>query len=89
MAGWDSGRGGVWKLPMATPERPHALKYRLYCGRAGRCLVRYDNEIGKGDHVYYGEQQVPYHFVSRERLMVDFVNDVKRLTRGELRWRDF
>ncbi|MGH8524670.1 MAG: toxin-antitoxin system TumE family protein, partial [Gammaproteobacteria bacterium] len=30
------------------------LKYRLYCGRGGRCLVRYDNETGKGDHRHYG-----------------------------------
>ena len=39
----------IWELPAATVERPHALKYRLYCGEAGRCIVRYDNEAGKGE----------------------------------------
>jgi uncharacterized protein YwbE len=40
----------VWRLPKLSAERPHGLKYRLYCGRGGVCLVRYDNETGKGDH---------------------------------------
>ena len=34
----------VWQLPLATSDRPHALKYRLYFGRGGKCLVRYDND---------------------------------------------
>jgi len=41
----------VWRLPQTSVERPHGLKYRLYCGhRDGTCVVRYDNEAGKGDH---------------------------------------
>jgi len=72
----------VWRLPRATADRPHGFKYRLYCGRAGRCLVRYDNEAGNGDHVHYGRQQRTYRFISLERLIDDFEDDVRRLTDG-------
>ena len=30
----------VWELPRPTADRPHGLKYRLYLGRGGKCLVR-------------------------------------------------
>jgi len=70
----------LWQLPMPTAERPHGLKYRLYCGRAGTCVVRYDNEAGKGDHRHTGEREEPYRFESVERLLSDFAADVKRLT---------
>ena len=73
----------VWDLPRKTEGRPHALKYRLYCGRDGRCLVRYDNETGKGDHVHYGEVERPYRFRTWEKLMEDFLADVERLTGGK------
>lgn len=73
----------VWELPKATPDRPHALKYRLYCGREGKCLVRYDNETGKGDHLHYGEREQRYPFRDWEKLMEDFLADVNRLTGGK------
>ena len=39
----------LWQLPKPTKDRPHGLKYRLYYGLAdGTCVVRYDNETGKG-----------------------------------------
>ena len=70
----------AWNLPEASAERPHGLKYRLYCGRGGACLVRYDNEAGKGDHVHYGDREAPYRFSSLEKLVADFLADVARLT---------
>jgi uncharacterized protein YwbE len=70
----------VWQLPQADDERPHGLKYRLYCGRAGHCLVRYDNETGKGDHRHYGEHEEPYTFTTLTALLEDFQVDVERLT---------
>ncbi|MEW6168108.1 MAG: DUF6516 family protein [Pseudomonadota bacterium] len=72
----------IWQLPQATADRPHGLKYRLYCGRDGACLVRYDNEAGKGDHRHYGDRQEPYRFDSLTRLIEDFTTDVDRLTGG-------
>lgn len=69
----------VWQLPAPEPRRSHGLKYRLFCGLGGMCLVRYDNEAGKGDHRHYGEQEEPYEFVSLERLLIDFAADVRRM----------
>ena len=69
----------VWALPATTSARPHGLKYRLFCGRTGTCVVRYDNEAGKGDHRHYGEREEPYELLSVERLLADFRDDCARL----------
>ncbi len=67
----------VWKLPKATPDRPHGYKYRYYYGKAGERLVGYDNESGKGDHKHIGENEYPYTFVNLEKLTQDFLLDVQ------------
>jgi hypothetical protein len=72
----------IWQLPEATAERPHGLKYSLFYGRAGKRIVGYDNETGKGDHRHYGLREEPYGFVCMERLMQDFFADVAK-ERGE------
>lgn len=69
----------LWELPDTTAGRPHGLKYRLYCGRKGRCLVRYDNETGKGDHRHYGSREEPSEFESVEKLLADFKRDCEQL----------
>ena len=70
----------IWQLPAATADRPHGLKYRCYYGSAdGKCLVRYDNESGKGDHVHLGGIVGTYAFESIERLLADFARDVARM----------
>ena len=68
----------IRRLPRPTPDRRHGLKYRLYLGRRGRCLVRYDNESGKGDHKHVGGKERPYRFVSVRKLREDFWADVVR-----------
>lgn len=72
----------IWRLPETDSERLHGLKYRLYYGYPGTCLVRYDNERGKGDHRHERDQEEPYTFVSVERLIGDFRADIERL-RGD------
>lgn len=72
----------IWQLPETDKERPHGLKYRLFYGYAGHCLVRYDNERGKGDHRHYGEKEEDYPWVSVEQLVSDFRADIECL-RGE------
>lgn len=72
----------VWRLPEPMLGSGHCYKYRLYCGRNGQCLVRYDNERGKGDHVHYGIEELPYSFVDLGQLLNDFQADVARLTGG-------
>lgn len=73
----------IWRLPASTPDRPHGIKYRFYCGRNGECLVRYDNESGKGDHRHYGEREEPYAFTDVDKLIADFSDDCARLAGWE------
>jgi hypothetical protein len=76
----------IWKLPHTTGGRPHALKYRLYCGKNGRTIVRYDNETGKGDHRHIGQEEAEsvYVFVSLVQLLIDFDTDIEKLS-GEIK----
>lgn len=72
----------IWQLPSTDPERLHGLKYRLYYGYPDQCLVRYDNEQGKGDHRHYGKREEPYPWVSVKQLVADFKADIEQL-RGD------
>ncbi len=74
----------IWRLPVADTERPHGLKYRFYYGLSGGiCVVRYDNERGKGDHRHRGGRE-PYRFVDIESLIADFLDDVAKARGGRL-----
>jgi len=73
----------LWQLPETTSERPHGLKYRLYYGLSdGTCVVRYDNETGKGDHKHCGAQEELYRFTDVETLLADFLADIEEARRG-------
>ena len=72
----------VWELSKPLSASKHNYKYRLYFGRAGQCLVRYDNEQGKGDHVHYPECEIPYQFISLAKLVADFEGDIQNVLRG-------
>lgn len=67
----------IWKLPRPEKERPHGYKYRLYYGKAGKRLIGYDNERGKGDHRHCGGRQESYRFISPRQLIADFLDDVR------------
>lgn len=72
----------IWRLPRATAERPHGLKYSLFYGRDGERIVGYDNERGKGDHKHLGEVESVYLFTSVEQMVADFLADVERANGG-------
>ena len=69
----------IWELADPSAERSHGLKYRLYCGTEAGCVVRYDNETGKGDHRHYDDLEENYEFRSLEQLIDDFRQDCTRL----------
>ncbi len=72
----------LWQLPKTTADKPYGLKYRLYYGLAdGTCIVRYDNETGKGDHKHTGNHEELYRFTDVETLVADFLNDIKKTRR--------
>ncbi|OGR27565.1 MAG: hypothetical protein A2X83_00675 [Desulfuromonadales bacterium GWD2_54_10] len=70
----------IWRLSEPVPGSPHPFKYRLFYGTAdGRCIVRYDNERGKGDHRHVGEREEVYLFSTLRRLIEDFESDIERM----------
>jgi hypothetical protein len=44
----------------------------------GVCVLRYDNEAGKGDHKHVGTEEAGYRFIGLEDLVDDFWQDVER-----------
>ena len=68
----------AWVLPKPAVGSRHRIKYRLAFVVKDRCVVRYDNEAGKGDHRHFGNDELPYAFRSVDRLLEDFLDDVKR-----------
>ena len=64
----------LWQLPTPLTGSVHAFKYRLAFVNAGVCVVRFDNEAGKGDQCPTRGKGRPYAFVSPEKLVQDFVS---------------
>jgi hypothetical protein len=71
----------VWLLPKPLPPSTHSFKYRLAYVVDGRCVIRYDNELGKGDHRHYGARERAYRFSSAKQLIADFEADIARWNR--------
>ncbi len=68
----------VWQLPAPQPGSSHRYKYRLAYVVRGECVVRYDNEAGKGDHRHFGADEASYTFRDVESMQVDFWEDVAK-----------
>jgi hypothetical protein len=66
----------VWRLPKPAHGSAHRFKYRLALVEKGDCVLRYDNEAGKGDHRHRGRIEEEYRFISPEALLADFWYDV-------------
>lgn len=68
----------LWRLPKPLEGASHGFKYRLAYVVRGQCVLRYDNEAGKGDHRHFGGKERAYAFTTPERLVADFQNDIAR-----------
>lgn len=68
----------VWQVPEPVSSSGHLFKYRLAYVVKGECVVRYDNERGKGDHRHFGAEESRYAFSTPDRLMLDFGADIER-----------
>jgi hypothetical protein len=66
----------VWGLPEPLGGSTHSFKYRLAYVVDGECVLRCDNESGKGDHRHMGGKETTYVFVSVDQLLDDFLADV-------------
>lgn len=68
----------LWRLPKPVRGSAHGYKYRLVYVVRGECVLRYDNETGKGDHRHAGGAESTYAFTTPERLIADFQRDIER-----------
>lgn len=68
----------IWRVPRPVKGSAHDLKYALAYVVDGRCVLRYDNETGKGDHRHVGTVETAYAFTTPAALLADFWKDVDR-----------
>jgi hypothetical protein len=72
----------IWALPVPLAGSIHGFKYRLAFVVDEVCVLRYDNEAGKGDHKHVYGREVPYRFTTLDRLLRDFRRDVEEWRPG-------
>ena len=71
----------LWRVPEPVTGSTHAFKYRLAYIVDGVCVVRYDNEAGKGDHRHYNDRESADSFETPDELVADFQRDIARWNR--------
>ena len=70
----------IWRVAEPLAPSRHRFKYRLACVVGGECVVRYDNERGKGDHKHIGGQELAYAFTTPAQLLADFWRDIQEIS---------
>ena len=74
---------GIWQVPDPVRGSRHRLKYGLALVASGVCVLRCDNEAGKGDHRHLADgREVPYAFTGTDALVGDFWKDVDEWMAG-------
>jgi hypothetical protein len=73
----------LWQLPASVPGSTHSYKYRLAYVVSNVCVLRYDNEAGKGDHRHFRGKESAYAFSSVETLLIEFQTDIERINRED------
>ena len=68
----------VWAVPTRVAGTAHNYKYRLAFVVNDVCVLRFDNESGKGDHVHFGSIETAYQFLSIDALLADFSKCIQR-----------
>lgn len=71
----------VWEVPTPVPGSRHRFKYRLVLVVNGECVLRYDNERGKGDHRHIDGREEAVEFSTPEALFEAFEADMRRMLR--------
>lgn len=71
----------LWQLPAPLPGSTHRFKYRLAYVVHGVCVLRFDNEAGKGDHRHYAGKPSAYAFTGPDKLIAAFQADIARWNR--------
>jgi hypothetical protein len=67
----------IRRVPQPVSGSTHDLKYSLALVVARRCVLRYDNEAGKGDHRHMDDGgETAYAFRDADTLIADFWMEV-------------
>lgn len=66
----------VVQVPNEVRGSAHLFKYSLSLVVEGVCVLRFDNEAGKGDHYHLGLAELPYRFTDMPTLLNDFWQQV-------------
>jgi hypothetical protein len=69
----------VWRVPARVRGSQHQFRYRLALVVDSQCVLRYDNEAGKGDHRHVRDTEHEYRFRTAEQLLADFWTDVEEM----------
>ena len=69
----------VWRVPAPVRGSQHEFRYRLALVVDGECVLRYDNEAGKGDHRHVRDKEHEYRFKNAEQLLADFWGGVEEM----------
>lgn len=75
----------LWQTPRPVSGSTHRYKYRLAYIVEGECVLRYDNETGKGDHRHYGSRESRIEFTGVDKLIAAFEADIARWNRENSR----
>jgi len=69
----------VWHLPAPLSGSSHRFKYRLALVVNGICVLRYDNEAGKGDHKHKAGEETNMNakLMLRERHIISEISFVE------------
>jgi hypothetical protein len=62
-----------------VPGSAHPFKYRLALVVNEKCILRYDNERGKGDHRHIDGCEEAIEFTTLEALFDAFQTDMERI----------
>ena len=71
----------IWRLPRSARGSARRFKYRLALVVHGVCVLRYDNEAGKGDHRHMRDAKEAYVFTDPSAILADFWRDVEEWRR--------
>jgi hypothetical protein len=69
----------VWRVPAPVRGSKHEYRYRLALVVDSECVLRYDNEAGKGDHRHVRDKEHEYRFKTAEQLLADFWKDIEEM----------
>jgi|SRR3989344_4306418 len=68
----------AFEVPQSR-EFPDGVKYSLVFILGGECVLRYDNEHGKGHHRHFKGKEAGIDFKAIEDLAKDFLSEVEKI----------